>query len=110
MKTGAIYLMVGALLMTLDGCALMRKVHVKSRSPDGSIEVTVWDIPHPPDSSIQITIKRANRWFEKTIYRDTDDRAPNLTEVYWTADSTKVGVLICSTYVKPVRFGYDSAA
>jgi hypothetical protein len=90
-------------------CGILKEVVlVSSTAPNTSQKLIVSERLHAPDASLDMKLIKGDRVV--AIYRDNGDRAPALTEVYWSPNSRFIGVLVCDPFSAQhqVIVGYDS--
>jgi len=112
MQASAIqYLFSITLLAVTLGCGSLREIlWVASKAPDGRNDVEITKRLHGADASIAIRLRRGGKAI--SVYSDNADRMPKFAEVYWSGDSSVLGVLVCdaASAEKPIIMNYDLLA
>lgn len=99
------------LLGNVCSCRLVRReVLLISQSPNGSTRIEIFAHIHGADESLSMELIKKGRMlsiYGDAVFGDREDRMLGVAEVYWSPDSTLVGVLVCDA-PRNVIVGYDS--
>lgn len=81
----------------------------KSRSPDGQTELR--GMRHLPSyaADYRFKVELSTARGEIVIHSEPQESAIGLVEIYWSANSTQMGVLVCDMLSGPVFLSYDVA-
>jgi hypothetical protein len=78
-----------------------------SRSPDGQVQITLWDRTDPFGDDLIVTVNRGTR--EEHLFKHVNDNCgpPRDGHVVWTPDSELAGIFLCDGLCSPTFVVYD---
>jgi hypothetical protein len=99
------------IILAATGCAWWEDYYpqFKSRSPDGQTELRVMrNLPsYAADYRFKVELSTARG--EIVIHSEPQESAIGLVEIYWSANGTQMGLLVCDMLSGPVFLSYDVA-